>query len=283
MSADRTAPPSPPSRRRRAMLAAAALLTLPAAGRAQSAATPPSRAQVLVLGTYHMANPGLDYANMEADDVRTPKRQQELEALAARLAAWKPTKIAVEVLPARDSMVQARYAQWRAGGMRDQRGELYQVAFRLADRLGHARVYPIDFKQDLDVGGVFAFAAGHGQQALADSAQLAVRQMMARAQTALRTKTVTEILRETNTPAVDSLHAFYLQAVRIGADSTYPGADMTAAWYARNLKIFANLTRITEPGDRVLVLFGSGHRPLLREFVAQSGLYQLAETDELLR
>ncbi len=33
---------------------------------------PTARAQVLVLGVYHMANPGYDLVNMNADDVLAP-------------------------------------------------------------------------------------------------------------------------------------------------------------------------------------------------------------------
>jgi hypothetical protein len=36
----------------------------------------------------------------------------------------------------------------------------------------------------------------------------------------------------------------------------YGGADMVADWYKRNLRIFANLTRISEPGDRVFIIYG---------------------------
>jgi hypothetical protein len=39
---------------------------------------PPARAEVLVLGVYHMANPGHDVFNMLADDVLAPKRQAEI-------------------------------------------------------------------------------------------------------------------------------------------------------------------------------------------------------------
>ena len=39
------------------------------------------RAEVLVLGTYHMANPGHDVFNTKADDVLTPKRQAEMTEL----------------------------------------------------------------------------------------------------------------------------------------------------------------------------------------------------------
>jgi hypothetical protein len=35
-----------------------------------------TKAQVMILGSYHMGNPGADISNMQADDVRTPERQQ---------------------------------------------------------------------------------------------------------------------------------------------------------------------------------------------------------------
>src|SRR5215211_6323958 len=60
-------------------------------------------AQVLVIGSYHMSNPGLDVVNIKADDVLAPKRQREIEELATKLAAFKPTKVAVEIPFGRDS------------------------------------------------------------------------------------------------------------------------------------------------------------------------------------
>ena len=53
----------------------------------------------MVVGTYHFGNPGQDLHNMKADNVLTPKKQAELADVAARLARFKPTKIAVEPLP----------------------------------------------------------------------------------------------------------------------------------------------------------------------------------------
>src|SRR2546428_9833765 len=70
------------------------------------------RAEVLVLGVYHMANPGHDIFNMQADDL-APKRQEEIAELAAVLEKFKPTKIAVE----HDSQgkLNERYAKYLAG------------------------------------------------------------------------------------------------------------------------------------------------------------------------
>lgn len=41
-------------------------------------------AEVLVLGVYHMANPGRDVANLEADDVLSTRRQTEIARAHSR-------------------------------------------------------------------------------------------------------------------------------------------------------------------------------------------------------
>jgi len=60
-----------------------------------------------------------------------------------------------------------------------------------------------------------------------------------------------------------------------GKDDLYPGADWVQYWYGRNLKIFVNLTRITEPGDRILLIIGAGHVWLVQQFAKESGYYIL--------
>jgi hypothetical protein len=71
--------------------------------------------------------------------------------------------------------------------------------------------------------------------------------------------------------------------VRVGKDSDYAGTDLVSDWYARNLKIYANLTRIAEsPNDRILVLYGAGHLKLLQQFVKDSGEYDLELLDKYL-
>ena len=56
----------------------------------------PSRAEVLVLGVYHMANPGRDVFNMQADDVLALKRQGEIAQVIEALKKFHPTKVAIE-------------------------------------------------------------------------------------------------------------------------------------------------------------------------------------------
>jgi hypothetical protein len=55
------------------------------------------------------------------------------------------------------------------------------------------------------------------------------------------------------------------------------------AWYNRNLRIFRNLQRITDgPDERLLLLIGGGHVPILRHCAQASPEYELVEVTEYL-
>jgi hypothetical protein len=69
----------------------------------------------------------------------------------------------------------------------------------------------------------------------------------------------------------------------LGSATEQPGADLNGAWYLRNAKIFAKLTQIARPADRVLVVFGSGHAYWLRHFVQNMPGFQLIESGDYLQ
>src|SRR3954465_14629793 len=77
-------------------------------------ATADARPEILVLGTYHMANPGHDIYNMKADDVLSEKRQQEIAQLIEVLKRFHPTKIAIESNVGNSKRPQ-QYADYLAG------------------------------------------------------------------------------------------------------------------------------------------------------------------------
>ena len=54
------------------------------------------RPELLIVGSGHFANPGRGVVNVHVDDVLGPKRQAEVKDLVNRLAAFKPTIVAVE-------------------------------------------------------------------------------------------------------------------------------------------------------------------------------------------
>lgn len=264
----------------------AALLLLLAAARSAEAQAPaapqPARAQVMVLGTMHWDNPGLDYGNPQVDDVLSPRRQPEVQALLDALAEFRPTRIALEAEPSRDSTWNDRYRRYRAGSVTLGRDERDQIGLRLAARLGHDRVYAVDYQNGMDVSGVLGWAAQNGQERIAQRIGGHIQAAVAGIDSTTRISTLGETLRLYNGARMDSLDIMYLLMAPIGRDTAYLGADMVAGWYERNLKIFVNITRLAAPGERVLVIMGAGHGPLLRRFIDESPDYDLVRVDPYL-
>jgi hypothetical protein len=253
---------------RNALVTLSALTSLPVTANAQFAVLggKTAGAQVLVVGSYHMSNPGLDAISVRADDVLAPKRQAEIERLAERLAQFRPTKVAVEIPFGRDSTSNSLYRRYLQGTHALDRTEMQQIGFRVARRAGLTRIYGIDYPLDVNVAGVMVWALTHGQPDLAMSAQSLTTRLLAEADSMMKNAPAGDIIAALNSPRADSAHGIYMAALRVGADTSYPGATMTARWYERNLKIASNVLRLIEsPNDRVLVLIGAAHGPILRE------------------
>lgn len=227
-------------------------------------------AQVLVIGTYHMSNPGLDAISVRADDVLSPRRQGEIDQLADKLAQFRPTKVAVEIPFGRDSTSNALYRRYLGGSHALDRTEMQQLGFRVARRAGLPRVHGIDYDLDVNVAAVMVWALTHGQPELASAAQSLSARLLAEADSMMRNASVGAIVSALNSARADSAHGIYMAALRVGADTSYPGAAMTARWYERNLRIASNILRLVEsPSDRVLVIIGAAHGPILRELLAR--------------
>ena len=98
-----------------------------------------------------------------------------------------------------------------------------------------------------------------------------------------RESTLGEILYlENSQECIAAGHHLYLDFARVGAGDTYVGADLVSAWYGRNIRIFANLQRLAEPGDRILVIYGAGHAAILRELIGGAANMRLVEAHDYL-
>jgi hypothetical protein len=242
------------------------------------------RAEVLVLGTYHMANPGHDVYNMQADDVLSPKRQQEIAELAAALKKFQPTKIAVEADYGRD-VVPKRYADYLAGTHALSRNEIEQIGFRLAKDLGHTTIYPVDADGDFPIPRVINYAKATGQSAKLEEIMGGGWGAMVKAQGEyLKTHTVLQTLLHMNSDArVAQDISFYFFLARYGEPGDYAGPDLLAEWYRRNIRIYNNVCKLlATPEDRILVIFGAGHLGWLRQDFAADPTLRLRKLEDFV-
>lgn len=249
-------------------------------------------AMIMILGTYHMDNPRLDAKNLEADDVLLPKRQREMAELLDRLARFNPTKIALEAAYSDRAEWNNRYKKFLAGELKLGRNEIYQIGFQLARRLNHESIYPIDYP--MFMSGLRYDEVEFPKPkptppptAGSDETKEPEPPTLSEGDLLLRRSTVTEFLLHMNDieKARKDHGENYLQQLLPGDDAAiYESADRVANWYKRNLRMFANINRITDfPGDRILLIVGSGHLTILRDFALDSPQYCLVEATPYLK
>ena len=231
--------------------------------------------QVMLLGTYHFANPGRDAVKQDVDDVLTPQRQREIEDVVQRLARWEPDQIAVEWPASFADSTQARYERFKAGTLAPTRNEVVQLGFRLAARLGHPAVHPIDYQMPIGNDSTGPLKARRPDLTRAGDSILGVLQARADSEAVrMRRTAIVEHLRAANTD--EALHrgnsfGMFGTLLPAGEGENYGGPQVLAKWYERNIRMAHHLLRILRPGtDRILVIVGAGHVPPLRNILDEA-------------
>lgn len=232
-----------------------------------AAATQDDRPHIMILGTFHFTGGGSDYINPEVDDYLAPSRQHEIELLVDALAAFEPTKIVVELVPDAEDRFNATYQQYLAGEHDLTVNERQQIGMRLAARLGHDRLYAADYRSGMDFEAMMTAGAENGQGHLLVRMEELRAAMTAWENDVNRPSvSVSQRLRSTNEPRFLALHNIYLTLAQLGSVENPAGANDMANWWGRNLHIFSQIAQLSEPGDRILVIYGSGHKFLFDQF-----------------
>ena len=255
------------------------VLTISTAARAQSDARP----DVLILGTFHMANPGHDIYNMKVDDVLSPKRQEEMTQLIEVLKRFRPTKIAVEA-DITGKTVTREYADYLAGKYTLSRNEIDQVGYRLAKELGHKMVYAVDVDGDWPQMRVANYAKANGLSEKFDAMMANTGRWAKEENDYLASHTVLEMMEYLNSDSMAAKGvALYSAYARFGEPWEYAGPDLLASWYQRNIRIYHNIGALVEsPSDRILVIYGAGHLGWLRQDVTNEGTARLRTLADVL-
>ncbi|MEL6255247.1 MAG: DUF5694 domain-containing protein [Bacteroidota bacterium] len=249
--------------------------------------------EVLLVGSFHFAYYGLDaHVTKEEDQVNvlSPKRQAEMKELVDYIAQFKPNKIAVE--GGRNSgYIIRRYEKFLKKPKKNRANEVDQIAFPLMKQFGLDTLYGVnsyglsrDFYNHPDSSVLVPL-----MDSIYKDWDFRSTNIMSERYDKLYDKddelalnhTLLDYFKHMNTDKIiDRDWGAYL--VGDFKNGSYEGADALAMhWYSRNLRIMRNIQNITEPGDRILVIFGAGHMSILKYLFQCSPEYKLIKFNDL--
>lgn len=242
-----------------------------------------NKAEILVLGTYHMGNPGHDVFNTKADDLLAAKRQQEITELVEVLKKFHPTKIAIESDVTSDRAPK-QYADYVAGKYTLSRNEIDQIGYRLAKDLGHKTVYPVDVEGEFPLQRVMNYAKANGKEKEFEARMAGIGEHVKAQNDFLLSHTVLEMLEYMNSDKMASYGvSSYFDYIPYGEPYEYAGPDLIAAWYQRNIRIYHNIAQLIDsPNERILVIYGSGHLGWLRQDAENDSNVKLRKLSEFV-
>jgi hypothetical protein len=253
--------------------------------------------EVMLLGTFHMDELWLAQTDIENDDMLAADRQAELRDLTERLEAWNPDRVAVERPYDEIEAVNSIYEKYQSGEYaydceetfpsshpeRDElesecRSEVVQIGFRLADRLGHDRVLPIDEDPEEPDSDPFADRTIDSTRKVSvsviDPEELGEKQIEQAASMSLLEYYEHMNRNELrNTPDLMFDRAIRATGEQIG--EVRVGSPVNVAyWYDRNLRMIHHLWRTMGPGDdHIFLLAGTGRIRMLRHLLDQAPMF----------
>jgi hypothetical protein len=250
------------------------------------------RAKILLLGSTH-------FRSAFGENVYTAEKQREIKEVVDLLAQFRPTKVALECSPTYQNGMDNDYNAYRQGEYKLLPEEGDQLGFRLAARFNHPKVYGVDewgvINTDEAWKPAFVYIRIHGDfdheptddelfWGMYDPAAIDGREAVQTCHAESEKLPLKEHLRIINSQELLTVsHGAYVSWLR-GKPGDYVLADhMSGWWFDRNLRIYSNLRNIVEtPDDRVILIIGSDHVPIIRHCVEHSFELELVEVGEYL-
>jgi hypothetical protein len=258
--------------------------------------------EVLLLGTFHFNNPGGDVVKTKTMDIMAPKVQAELETITDRISTFHPDKIFVEWSAEKQAELDEIYKAYLAGGYEKYittmytkpstqalllKGEMVQLAFRAAKKAKLTKIYAFDYtKVSLPFDSVMQSMKTAHQETLLKAIEAKSATMEASHNKKIETYSLTQLLLDTNTKAsLDNNKGFYLDLInRAGGLTNFAGPLLVSEWYRRNLYMHSIVQKTLEPtDDKAMILVGSGHAAMLKEFIELDNTLKLKELKDVLK
>jgi len=226
-------------------------------------------AEVMMFGTFHFNNPGLDVVKSSVIDVTTQKNQQYLAEFSSTIATdFSPTHVLVECPPSSQETIDQRYKSYLAGEYELPVNETYQLGFRIAKHAKAQQVVCFDEKNTPWKAGPLMTAMPQDAPEIQKEFENIISTLSSDTSKKHQTMSLKEILASHNTQDADVANkSLYLFTNVVGAGDSFVGADASASWWHRNFRMYANLQKVAKANTRLFVIAGQAHTAVLKDFV----------------
>jgi hypothetical protein len=239
--------------------------------------------QVMLMGTFHFENPGLDVVKTDVMNVMSDESQAYLIALSERISEFKPQAVMLEFDPKNTAAINEKYQAYLAGQFELPANEIYQIGFRVAKLAGVKAIVSLDERSiGWKADALFEFV-GKNEPELEKQLETKIAEITAQMNADQKTMNLAALLLKSNSAADEKMNkAFYLFTNAVDAGDSFVGADATASWWHRNLRIYAKIQQQAHANGKVFALAGQGHIAIIRDFLEMDSQFEAVDVKSFL-
>lgn len=254
------------------------------------------KVKVILLGTYHFNNPGNDMIKSEDRNILSKENQKDLDEIVNKIngSVYKPDQIFVESNFNKKKELNSNYQLYLKNQfnkftdtIKKERlkrfyteGETFQLGFRLAKKLKHQELYPIDSLIEMRFDILLKEVnANPGLEKKFNEIKMSL------SDDCLKKNNLSNIFLCINEKSkLDNNIGFYISfANKIMIDKDYFGSNLVTDWYKRNLIMYSNIQNQIKPDTKsIFILVGSGHAAIFRNFFEVDKNFELVDLTKIL-
>jgi hypothetical protein len=259
---------------------------------------PTSKTNVILIGTYHFNNPGFDEGKVQERSILTKQNQDELEKITNKLVKkYSPSKVFVESDFAEREKLNAMYEKYTKGipfynadtlnaffKRYYAENEIFQFGFRLAKKSKNDAIYSMDYdKVPIRFNQIKSNIEANPKLSFTDYTDKisALEKYM---NSCISQPTLENVFKCLNSEQQYKLNkGLYISFLnKLTTDPDFFGADLVAAWYKRNLIMYANIqNQVTASDKNIVIILGAGHAAMMEEFIKNDPQFNLIKIDDV--
>ncbi len=216
---------------------------------------------ILLFGIFHFSEEKIDFT---LDEI-----QSQLDDISLAISKFSPTAVAVELDKEKyGETISLLDENWKKEFFREQ----FSLGARIAVNTGLQILHPIDKVYPLNTDMINP-----------ENMQLILPRLKY-LQKLDEINDIKEKCKFINSRQYVSHDAnMYLDINSQNRDGDYFESKCLSEWYFRNLCIFSNLQSIAKEHNRVVVLYGAGHIPILRDLINMSDSMNLVDVNNYIQ